>query len=137
MSRPYISEKIRQRVAKRAENRYEYCRVFDRYSFLSFHIEHIISLKHGGSSEEENLAYSCPIYNVNKGSDIATYVGDNPDPVRFFHPRKDDWDDHFDIASSGLISAKTEIGQATIEIFDLNHPDSIIEMRILIQNQIF
>lgn len=136
MSR-YISEALRNRVATRADFRCEYCRIYERYSFLSFHIEHIISLKHGGNSTVENLAYSCPICNVNKGSDIATFV-DNPDDlIRFFNPRNDVWTDHFEVESSGLILSKTMIGEATIKILGLNHPDSIIERQIMIQMGVF
>jgi hypothetical protein len=51
--------------------------------------------------------------------------------TRFFHPRLDKWDDHFETDNSGLISAKTDIGEATIKIFQINHPDRIIERQLL------
>jgi 5-methylcytosine-specific restriction endonuclease McrA len=69
MSR-YISTELRDFVSKRAKNQCEYCLISDEFSYLTFHIEHIISLKHGGKTEVENLAYACPICNVNKGSDL-------------------------------------------------------------------
>ena len=136
MSR-YIPEEVRKLVAERAQHRCEYCRFYARYSYLSFHIEHIISLKHGGSSEMDNLAYSCPVCNYNKGSDIATFVNDHENPIRFFHPRKDHWEDHFEVEESGLIVPKTLIGKGSIKIFDFNHPDSLIERKELIRNNIF
>lgn len=117
--------------------RCEYCKIFALYSYLSFHIEHIVSLKHGGETVIENLAYSCPICNSNKGSDIATFVTSLDNPVRFFHPRRDIWKDHFQIEPSGLISSKTDIGEATIKILDFNHPDSIIERQLLIASNMF
>lgn len=133
----YIPETLRRIVISRAKNRCEYCKIFAIYSFLTFHIEHIISTKHGGQTVQNNLAYSCPICNLNKGSDIATILTSPTKPIRFFNPRIDNWDNHFQIESSGFISPKTEIGQATIKILDLNHPDSIIEREILISNEMF
>ena len=133
----YISETLRQLVIARANNRCEYCKIFAVYSFLSFHIEHIISVKHGGQTAPANLAYSCPICNLNKGSDIATILTNPTQPIRFYNPRIDNWDIHFKIESPGLIVPQTEIGEATIKILDLNHPDSIIEREILIANGMF
>ena len=132
-----IPETIRQLVISRAKSRCEYCKIFATYSFLSFHIEHIISSKHGGQSTQDNLAYSCPICNLNKGSDIATVLTSPTKPIRFYNPRIDNWDNHFKIEPSGLIFPKTEIGEATIKILDLNHPDSIIEREMLLVNGMF
>ncbi|MEZ4888932.1 MAG: HNH endonuclease signature motif containing protein [Chitinophagales bacterium] len=130
----YIPESVRQFVATRADYRCEYCRIYERYSFLAFHIEHIISQKHGGTSDNNNLAYSCPICNWNKGTDVATFLEGIHVPVRFFNPRMDVWSNHFEVEDSGLILAKTNIGQATIKIFDLNHFDSMLERRYLLAN---
>lgn len=136
MSR-YISAEIRKFVAERAHHRCEYCRSYARHSFLAFHIEHIISLRHGGNSHPDNLAYSCPVCNIRKGSDIATYIDSEEEPVRLFHPRKDPWDHHFSIEDAGLLLAKSKVGEATIRLLDLNHPDSIIERRALMLNNLF
>ncbi len=133
----YIPETLRQIVIERAQHRCEYCKIFDIYSFLSFHIEHIISLKHGGLSEKDNLAYSCPICNLNKGSDIATFLESITTPIRFYNPRIDTWSEHFKIEDTGLIIAQTDIGKATIKILDFNHPDAIIERQILLSSNMF
>jgi 5-methylcytosine-specific restriction endonuclease McrA len=130
MSR-YISSNLRDFIAKRAKNRCEYCLISDEFSYFSFHIEHIISLKHGGKSQKENLAYACPICNCNKGTDLGTFLDDSTKIIRFFNPRIDNWKDHFVLEKSGLIRSNTEIGAATIKIFDLNHIDSIIERKEL------
>ncbi|MCU0468020.1 MAG: HNH endonuclease [Arcicella sp.] len=132
MSR-YISEALRKLVIERALYSCEYCRIHSENSFFTFHIEHIVSLKHGGKTIPENLAFACPICNLNKGTDIATFVEDVEDVVRFFHPRNDNWDEHFEIQQSGLISHKTLIGASTVKTLNLNHPDSIIERREMIR----
>jgi hypothetical protein len=126
MSR-YISDLMRRKVAKRANFRCEYCLIPESRSFYTFHIDHIISRKHNGVTELNNLAYSCQICNLNKGTDIATFVHDLSKPIRFYNPRTDEWHQHFETDSSVLLIGKTEIALATIKILDLNHPDSIIE----------
>jgi hypothetical protein len=136
MSR-YIPDALRKIVAHRAHYRCEYCRLLAEDSFFPFHIDHIVSIKHGGKTTASNLAYACQICNWNKGSDIATFLNNLRTPVRFFNPRIDIWDDHFDIEPTGFISEKTEIGAATIKIFDINQPDSIIERREMIRLNIF
>lgn len=136
MSR-YISDSLRKFVAERANRRCEYCRLLESNSFFSFHIDHIVSVKHGGPTSRENLAFCCQICNLNKGSDIATFLENMEDPVRFFNPRNDYWREHFEVRDTGLLTAKSLIGKATIKILNLNHFDSIIERRELIARGLF
>jgi hypothetical protein len=136
MSR-YISDAIRGTVAQRAEHRCEYCRIPAKFAFFGFQIEHIVSVKHGGTSELANLANSCQICNQNKGSDIATFLENINTPIRFFNPRTDIWLHHFEAHESGGIFSDTEIGKATIKILDFNHPESIIERRDLMLKGLF
>ena len=133
----YIPDALRKLVAQRAYFRCEYCRVLAEDSFFPFHVDHIVSLKHGGKTIAQNLAYACQICNWNKGSDIATFFNDLTTPIRFFNPRIDIWDDHFDIEATGLISEKTLIGAATIKILDINQPESIIERCEMIRFNLF
>lgn len=125
----YVPEHLKAEFFIRADYKCEYCLINEALSFFTFHIEHIVSLKHGGKTESSNLALACPICNLNKGTDIATVLSEFDEPVRFFNPRVDKWMDHFKLDSSGLIFAKTPIGKATIKILNLNHPDSIIERK--------
>jgi hypothetical protein len=136
MSR-YIPDALRTVVANRADFRCEYCRVYSSASFFSFHIDHVVSLKHGGQTNADNLAYACPVCNLNKGPDVATFLDDITAPVRLFNPRIDYWNDHFIAEQTGFLTAQTDIGAATIKILNLNHPDSIIERREMVQLGIF
>ena len=61
------------------------------------------------------------------GSDIATVLDDIKDSIRFYNPRVDVWTEHFDVHASGLLIPKTNIGEGTIKILQLNQTDSIIE----------
>lgn len=96
-------------------------------------MEHIKSLKHGGTSTSENLAYSCPDCNFSKGSDIATYSDKTADPlVRFYNPRIDRWEENFRIESDH-IEGISEIGRATVQIFKFNDIERIIFRKQLIE----
>lgn len=53
-------------VAERARGACEYCGSLVLYSTQSFSIEHIVPLHKGGSSELENLAFSCQGCNGHK-----------------------------------------------------------------------
>jgi HNH endonuclease len=131
-----LSAAIKKKVCFRAGDKCEYCLLPQKFSFYQFHIDHIISLKHGGSSEIDNLAYCCPDCNSFKGTDLATFLLNSNNLIRFFNPRKDSWDDHFEISDS-LILGKTEIGSATEKIFQFNEIDRLIFRRELIRLQLY
>lgn len=130
--RQAVPEKDRLFVAKRADFRCEYCRIHADDLFLSFHIDHIIPFKHGGTNDSDNLAYTCPHCNQHKGSDFATLLNDFSDVVLLYNPRRDLWGTHFE-AVDGEIMARTRTGQASIRIFRFNQPDLIILRRLLSQ----
>jgi hypothetical protein len=125
-----ISENIRLLVATRAGFCCEYCKIHELDLHFAYHIDHILSVKHGGDLTLMNLAYACSMCNQNKGSDLGTYINNNRRLTRFFNPRTDKWNAHFE-AINGEIIPKTNIAIATIKILDLNHPDRIILRRVL------
>lgn len=131
MSR-HIPDSLRKSVAKRANNRCEYCRRLEADSFIKFQIDHIISRKHRGQTILENLALACSICNGNKGSDIGTILQDEVTFVRLFNPRKDNWFDHFEV-SEGMILSKTAIGEATVLTLEFNVVNRILERLDLIK----
>jgi HNH endonuclease len=125
MSR-YISESLKKRVIQRANNCCEYCLMENDVSFIPHQIDHIVSLKHEGLTNFDNLAYACFSCNNNKGSDIGTMLLPDKIFIRLFNPRIDFWYEHFEM-ESGVIYAKTNIAQATIKILKMNEIDRIIE----------
>jgi HNH endonuclease len=125
-----ISGKTRKAVAQRANNKCEYCQVNSDDMFLSFELDHIIPLKHGGTDGFENLAYACPHCNQHKGSDFATIL--DQEIVPLFNPRIDNWTDHF-VVKGGEVISKSRIGEASIKIFRFNEPDLIILRQILMK----
>jgi hypothetical protein len=132
MSR-YVSDELRALVSRRAGWKCEYCKLSSEFSYFRFHVEHIISIKHGGKTIESNLAFACPLCNLYKGTDIGTEIEGHESLIRFYNPRIDNWNEHFVAEPSGVLSPKSAIGMATIKILNLNHPDSIIERRELLK----
>lgn len=128
-----ISEKQRLAVVSRANSICEYCLVPEFFLATTFHIDHIRSQKHGGKTTLDNLAYTCPHCNQNKGSDIATFIDEETDQlIRFFNPRKDRWHEHFQV-NEGEILPLSPIGQATIRILGFNQTERIILRKMLIE----
>jgi hypothetical protein len=117
-----VTDEMREKVRKRAEHRCEYCLLPERDGLIKFHVEHIRSSKHGGSDDLENLAYACPDCNLFKGTDLGTILGEDETFTRFFNPRKDVWEEHFKVVDC-TIYPNTEIGEATIKIFQMNKPE--------------
>jgi len=99
-------------------------------AYFRFQVEHIISRKHGGSSQPDNLALACVFCNRYKGSDIASLIAARNELVRFYNPRADRWQEHFRL-SGVVIEPLTEIGEATIRILQMNHDDQILERHVL------
>ena len=128
----YIPNNLRSIVAERAGYVCEYCLISQEDSFHACHIDHIISIKHGGQTEEENLAFACQFCNRNKGADIGSVILPSKEFIRFFNPRVDHWDDHFDL-DNGKILPKTEIEQVTVKILDFNNPEALIDRQLLIK----
>ena len=131
MSR-YIPDNLRLTIAVNAEFRCEYCRIHEDDQFYTFQVDHIICLKHGGTTELNNLAYTCSLCNQNKGSNLGTFLPNSKRLIRLFNPRKDKWSTHFSI-DFGEIIPKTLIASATIKVLDLNNVDRIILRQALME----
>ena len=125
-----ISSEMRQIVASRANFVCEYCLIAEEDAYFRFQIEHIISRKHGGSSELENLALACVFCNRYKGSDIATLKPETDELIRFDNPRVERWREHFRL-DGVVIEPLSAIGEATVRILQMNHDEQILERQVL------
>ncbi|MEX2215815.1 MAG: HNH endonuclease signature motif containing protein [Phycisphaeraceae bacterium] len=132
MSRTHISAELRQLVRQRARLRCEYCLVPELVGFFDFEVDHIIAQKHGGPTTPENLAWSCALCNNRKGTDIASIDPQTQARAFLFHPRRDDWADHFTL-EHGLLQPRTTVARATIHLLVLNDPQVIEIRRMLVQ----
>lgn len=126
----YISHALRQLVISRADRLCEYCLIHDDDTFFGCEVDHIISEKHGGETESSNLALACVFCNRAKGSDIGSISAVTRQFVRFYHPRLDEWGEHF-ILDGVAVVGRTEIGQVTARILGLNNDARMIERQAL------
>src|SRR5258708_22882541 len=101
-----VSERLRRQVAERASHVCEYCLMHEDDTFWGCEVDHIISRKHQGETNEANLAFACAVCNSFKGSDIGTWVGQPAVLTRFFHPLTDRWLAHFSL-NKALIATAT------------------------------
>jgi hypothetical protein len=133
VSTTYISAELRRLVTKRAERLCEYCLIHEDDTFFGGEVDHIISEKHGGPTQADNLAFACLTCNRNKGSDIASLVPGTNTLARFFNPRQGRWSDQFRLDDSDGITivARTEIGEATARIFGFNTSERLLERQML------
>jgi HNH endonuclease len=88
---------FRPLVVVRAGGCCEYCLIHQSDAGLPHEVDHVISRKHGGETQAENLAFACYLCNRYKGSDIASLDPATQELVCLFHPRQDRWDEHFRI----------------------------------------
>lgn len=126
-----VSAAGRAQVRARANNRCEYCHKPDRVSTYGYHVDHVIPIKHGGTSDIDNLAWACFECNVSKSESITSYDRVTGQLTPLFHPRNQDWRDHFEM-NNEIIIGKTAVGRVTIHILAINHPDQLETRRILI-----
>ena len=119
----------------RADRLCEYCLLHEEDAYFGCEVDHIISEKHGGSTDAENLAYACMNCNRNKGSDVGSIVVPLESSVfsRFFNPRTDLWYEHFsiDTFSKVTIVPLSDIGAVTIRILKINSSESLLERQAL------
>lgn len=126
----HVSAALRQLVFVRADYLCEYCLIHEDDTFFGCQVDHIISVKHGGATEANNLAYACGFCNRQKGSDIGSISRQSGQIIRFFNPRTDNWSDHFELEGA-VIKSLTEIGEVTARILGFNDSDRLLERRIL------
>ena len=128
--RSSISQSLRQLVAARADRLCEYCLIHEDDTFFGCEIDHIVSLKHGGATEEGNLAFACLPCNRHKGTDIGSIVAEG-EFIRLFNPRQDRWFDHFRLEGP-VIEPITDIGKVTVSILQFHATERILERETLI-----
>ncbi len=123
-----------QTVRNRAGNRCEYCQLPQSATpYLTFHVEHIQAKQHVADDSLDNLALACPDCNRYKGPNLVSLDRNTREIVRLFHPRTDQWSDHFEYQSACLIG-RTVVGEATINLLQINSEERIEMRRVLCEN---
>ncbi|MBI5384196.1 MAG: HNH endonuclease [Verrucomicrobia bacterium] len=125
-----IPESLRWRVSERADHLCEYCLVHKENVYHGCEVDHIVSLKHGGLTVPDNLAYACFHCNRHKGTDLGSLNPETGAFVRFYNPRTDQWAQHFSFWQ-GRIEPLTAIGEVTVRVLDFNHPERVALRKLL------
>lgn len=130
MSVTYIPAELRRLVVARSDGICECCPVAEDDTFYGCQADHIISEKHGGGTNADNLSYACVFRNQAKGSDIGSIHRETNTFVRFFNPRTDSWADHFALAGNS-IEGLTPIGLVTARILAFDSGERVLERKTL------
>ena|SRR5882724_69092 len=120
------SESLRRLVKERASSLCEYCLVHEHDLYHGCEVDHVISIKHGGLTLSENLAWACFHCNRHKGTDIGSLNSRSGLLVRFYNPRSDSWKKHF-YHNEGRIEPLTDIGAVTARLLDFNLNPAVVE----------
>jgi hypothetical protein len=127
----YLGQEMLRLVSVRAEGLCEYCLIHADDTYFGCEVDHVISRKHGGPTEAENLALACLFCNRQKGTDIGSILPGSNELIRLFHPRQDRWSGHFRLEGP-VIRPLTPIGEVTANLLQLNSSDRLLERRLLI-----
>ncbi len=129
---PEISAAPRAEVRSRAVGRCEYCLVPEKLTLVPHEVDHIIATKHGGGTTSGNLALCCTLCNKYKGSDLASIDPESSEMQRLFHPRRDQWHEHFQLRG-GTVIPLTSIGRVTLRLLQLNRIERVKERKLMFQ----
>ncbi len=133
-----MDAELRQQIRQRAQDICEYCGMPQQFDPTPFHVDHIIAVKHAGPTHKDNLALACFACNNHKQSDISGIDPDGESDVliRLFHPRRDDWSEHF-IWNGAELVGQTPIGRVTIYVLAINAPHRVNLRQSLINEGVF
>ncbi len=125
-------------IAQRANHRCEYCKAPEVVFNFPFEVEHIVPLSRQGSNNEANLALACRSCNLRKGNRISGVSSSSQTEVCFFHPRVEQWDEHFQVNHvSGAILGRTLVGAVTVEYLAMNSPVQVTARQLWIRLGLF
>jgi hypothetical protein len=136
----YFLVAVRKALAlpKRAYHRCEYCHAPESIFNVVFEVEHVIPVSAGGASTADNLALACRSCNSFKGSRSKYIDLESSEEERFYHPRRDRWEEHFLVDSeSSVILALSSIGRVTVIAFKMNGQAQITARQLWIQLGLF
>ena len=115
-----LSQAQRRLVYARAGNCCEYCRESATSTTVSFHVDHIRPLKHGGTDDEDNLCLACFNCNMYKSHDLTGIDPETDEITPLYHPRQQTWADHFRLESDMRITGLSPEGRTTVRVMQMN-----------------
>jgi hypothetical protein len=97
----------------------EYCRMPQDFDDLTFQIDHVVAVSHGGPTRASNLCLACFSCNSFKGPNLAGIDPKTKKIVALFNPRRHKWSRHFRWDGPVLVG-RTPNGRATIATLRIN-----------------
>jgi 5-methylcytosine-specific restriction endonuclease McrA len=125
MSSDYIPVPMQRRVRERARDRCEYCRLSQEYQEATFHIDHVVPRSAQGQTVLDNLALACVSCSLRKGAKMSAVDPQTRREAPLFNPRRDAWQEHFQVTEDGWLAGLTPTGWATIEQLKMNRPVAV------------
>jgi hypothetical protein len=116
---------LRQRILEQAAYRCEYCRIAE-WPLTIDHIVPVVAWRAAtppvfAPEDPDSLAAACWYCNRAKWGATVGYDGETDADQALFHPRRDDWDEHFTWSpDSKEIVGLTPVGRATIARLVMN-----------------
>ena len=116
-----MAHRLYSQVAERASHLCEYCQAPEDVFNQEFEVDHVVSQAQHGCDHLHNLALACRSCNVRKSKHGVARDPGTRQFVPLFHPRQDNWDDHFSLnLENFLIEGLTPTGRATVVKLGLN-----------------
>ncbi|HEY3915279.1 MAG TPA: HNH endonuclease signature motif containing protein [Verrucomicrobiae bacterium] len=131
-----MDAELQRTVRERARHRCEYCYFPEVFAEVPFHVDHVIARQHGGTSLLDNLALACCFCNRYKGPNLSGLDPTSREIVPLFHPRKDQWENHFGWSGAQIIG-RTANGRATIQALRLNRTDALAVRQMLLREGVY
>jgi hypothetical protein len=125
-----ITREQRDLIRERAGDCCEYCRVAQGDRLSKFQIDHIIPVKHGGSDDIDNLCLACLKCNGFKGPNVAALDPVTGEATKLYDPRRQKWDDHFQINPDATLTAISPAGRATLVVLRINEDSRVKQRRM-------
>jgi hypothetical protein len=126
----YVPAETRRIVAERANYLCEYCLIHEDDRAFGCQVDHIISEKHGGTTDANNLAYACAPCNRTKGSNVGSIAERTGLLTRLYNPRIDKWHEHFKLDGTRVVGL-SEVGEVTVRTLRFNDDDRLMEREVL------
>jgi hypothetical protein len=94
------------------------------------HVEHIVPLALGGTSDDSNLWLACAWCNSFKGTKVSGVEPVTGVEFPLFNPRTQQWSEHFRWSDDGSeIVGLTAVGRATVMALRLNNEYLVVSRR--------
>lgn len=122
-TRRRIAQQIQDQIRERADGLCEYCHAVEKWQYVLFTIDHVVSIAQGGTDDYSNLALACFHCNRHKSNHEVAIDPVTESPQNIFNPREEKWAQHFVWSmTSAEIIGLTPTGRATIYLLRLNRP---------------